>query len=126
MLSIVRNATIGLALLVVGFVLGAYWKSRPDAPRFDTVYQAVLLDNGAAYFGKLQDFGTPHPYLTEVFYVQTAVNPDTKQQTSVLVKRGKEWHGPDKMMLNPGHIIFVEPVSPDSKVAQLIAESKNK
>ena len=42
----------------------------------------------------------------------------------MLTKRGKEWHGLDKMMLNPNYIIFVEPVSPESKVAQLIAEAK--
>ncbi len=40
------------------------------------------------------------------------------------MKRGKEWHGPDRMILNEKAILFVEPVGADSKVAQLIAQSK--
>ena len=31
-----------------------------------TQYQAVLLSNGSAYFGKLQGLGTPFPVLTDV------------------------------------------------------------
>ena len=49
-------------------------------------------------------------------------NPETKQVSNVLVKRGKELHGPDRMYLNANQIIFVEPVGSASKVAQLIAE----
>jgi len=41
----------------------------------------------------------------------------------VLVKRGKELHGPDRMYLNPNSIVFVEPVGMDSRVAQLISEA---
>ena len=64
--------------------------------------------------------------LTDVFYIVSKTNPDTKEVTNVLVKRGKELHGPDKMYLNPNQIIFVEPVGPDSKVAQLINEANKK
>jgi len=35
----------------------------------------------------------------------------------------KELHGPDRMYLDANQIIFVEPVGPDSKVAQLINEA---
>ena len=88
-----------------------------------TPYQAVLLTNGSAYFGKLQGLGTPFPVLTDVFYVQSSQNPDTKQVSNILVKRGKEWHQPDRMILNSNMIVLVEPVSPGSRVAQLIAEA---
>ncbi len=64
--------------------------------------------------------------LTDVFYIVSKTNPDTKEVTNVLVKRGKELHGPDRMYLNPNQIIFVEPVGPDSKVAQLINEANKK
>jgi hypothetical protein len=89
-------------------------------------YYAVLLSNGSVYFGKLEGFGTPTPVLRDVYYVQSSTNPDTKQVNSVLVKRGKEWHAPDRMILNEKSIVFVEPVGTGSKVAQLIAESKTK
>jgi hypothetical protein len=41
-----------------------------------------------------------------------------------LIKRGKELHEPDRMYLNTQQILFVEPVGPNSKVAQLIVQAK--
>lgn len=90
---------------------------------FATPYQAVLLSNNSVYFGKLSGYGTPNPVLTDVFYILTKTDPDNKQTQNVLVKRGKELHAPDRMYLNAGSIVFVEPVGADSKVAQLIAEA---
>jgi hypothetical protein len=87
-------------------------------------YYAVLLSNGAVYFGKLEGLGSTYPVLHDVYYVQTTTNPETQAVSSILVKRGKEWHGPDRMILNEKAVIFVEPVGGDSKVSQLIAESK--
>lgn len=96
----------------------------PSSPvAFTTPYQAVLLTSGAAYFGKLEGYGTPRPVLTEVYYIVTQTNPETKQSSNVLVKRGKELHEPDRMYLNPNQILCVEPVGPNSKVAQLIAQA---
>jgi len=92
--------------------------------QFSTPYQAVLLTNGAVYFGHLQGYGTHQPVLTEVYYVVTQTNPETKQSSNVLIKRGKELHEPDRMYLNPQQILFVEPVGANSKVAQLIAQAK--
>ena len=90
---------------------------------FSTPYQAVLLSKGSVYFGHLQGYGSPHPVLTDVYYVVTQTNPETKQTNNVLVKRGKELHEPDRMYLNPSQILFVEPVGTNSKVAQLIAQA---
>ncbi len=87
-------------------------------------YQAVFLDSGAVFFGHLQGLGTPYPVMTDAFYVQTLTDPETKQNRNVLVKRGKEWHAPDKMTLNAQHIIFVESVTAGSTVANLIAQAK--
>lgn len=58
-----------------------------------------------------------------MYYVQSNVNQETKQVNNVLVKRGKEWHGPGRMIISEKSIVFVEPVGNDSKVAQLIAAS---
>ena len=98
-------------------------KADSPAVTFSTPYQAVVLINNSVYYGKLSGWGTANPVLTDVFYIISKTNPDTKQVANVLVKRGKELHGPDKMYLNASQIIFVEPVGPDSKVAQLIAEA---
>jgi hypothetical protein len=93
-------------------------------PKSNSGYYAVLLNNGQAYFGKLQGFGTPYPVLREVYYVQTAQNKETKDLSHVLIRRGKEVHAPDWMLLNGNDIVYVEPVSADSKVAQLIEQSR--
>jgi hypothetical protein len=101
-------------------------KAESQAVTFPTPYQAVLLINNSVYYGKLAGWGTPNPVLTDVFYIVSKTNPDTKEVANILVKRGKELHGPDRMYLNPNQIIFVEPVGPDSKVAQLINEAEKK
>ena len=101
-------------------------RGRERDVEFPTAYQAVLLSNGSVYFGKLAGYGGARPVLSEVYYIITQTNTETKQSSNILVKRGKELHQPDRMYLNPAHILFVEPVGPDSKVASLIQESKAK
>ena len=126
--STTRNALIRDALIIVVVLAiagGAYWFLFRRAISMTTSYQAVLLTNGSAYFGHLEGLGTQFPVLTEVFYVQSSQDPQTKQVSNILVKRGKEWHAPDRMILNSNMIVLVEPVNPTSRVAQLIAQAKN-
>ena len=118
---------IALSLLMfVTILVMAGCAAPPTAVTFTTPYQAVLLSNNSVYFGKLAGFGTPNPVLTDVFYIVTQTNAETKEVKNVLVKRGKELHGPDRMYLNASSIVFVEPVGTDSKVAQLIDEASKK
>jgi hypothetical protein len=91
---------------------------------FTTPYQAVLLVNGSVYFGHLQNYSSRYPILVDVYYVVSQTNPETKQTSNVLVKRGKELHAPDRMYLNPSEIVFVEPIGVDSKIAQLIKQAE--
>jgi hypothetical protein len=112
-------------LMFIAVIVMAGCAAPPTAVTFTTPYQAVLLSNNSVYYGKLAGFGTPNPVLTEVFYIVSQTNPETKQVSNMLVKRGKELHGPDRMYLNASSIVFVEPVGADSKVAQLINEASN-
>lgn len=93
-------------------------------PNFPTEYQAVFLDNGQVFFGKLEGAGLPFLMLRDVFFVQQTASPDKKEVKNLLVKRGGEWHTPDFMRINAQHVVLIEPVSPDSRVAQLIKEAK--
>jgi hypothetical protein len=93
-------------------------------PTFSTPYQVVLLDNGQAYFGKIEKISHSYVLLTDIFYIQTQATPDGKVAGNVLIKRGQEWHSPDRMWVNTRHVIMIEPVAPESKVAQLIKEAK--
>ena len=130
-----KRTSKGFALLqfvwvVAGVMLiaAALWhfvdRFRDHDVEFPSGYQAVLLTNGAVYFGHLQGYGGRQPILTDVFYVATQTNSETKQSANVLIKRGKELHEPDRMYLNPQQILFVEPVGSNSKVAQLIVQAK--
>jgi hypothetical protein len=116
-----------LVCLLLGLFIGhavTYHRMRA-ASSFATPYQAVLLSNNSVYYGKLSGYGSGHPVLTDVYYILSKTNPDDKQVTNVLVKRGKELHGPDRMYLNARQIVFVEPVGAGSKVAQLISEANH-
>ena len=110
-----------LAVLFLGFVLN--WAARSKPVSFSSPYQALLLSNGAVYYGKLEGFGTANPVLTNAFYIVSTTDPNTKQVSNVLVKRGKELHGPDRMYISPNQIVFVETVTAGSKVSQLIAQA---
>jgi len=108
---------VAAAWTIVGAVRGS-------SVQFPTRYEAVVLMNGAVYFGRFQGYGGVHPVLTDVYYIISSQDPTTKEVKNVLVKRGKELHEPDRMYLNPAQILFVEPVGPNSKVAQLIAQAQ--
>jgi hypothetical protein len=114
-----------LLIVIVAGGLGVYYVLRARA-RSRVFYSAVLLDNGQVYYGKIQSTGDHYTVLVDVYYVQQKVNPQTKEVANVLIQRGKEWHAPDHMELNNRHIVMIEPVSPQSKVAQLIYELKEK
>jgi hypothetical protein len=98
--------------------------SSLSIPLVTTPYSAVFLTNQQVFFGKLENLGSAYPVLTDVYYVQSQVNQETKEMKNTLIKRGNEWHGPDRMVLNAQHILFIEPVTQGSTVAKLIDELK--
>ncbi len=87
-------------------------------------YQAVFLDNGQVYFGKLERSRSDFYLLTDVFYLQSGVSVDQASSLS-LTKLGSEAHGPeDRMEINKEHILFIEDMKNDSKVIQAIQQYK--
>jgi hypothetical protein len=123
--SILMPGAVGLVAVLLVLLLGPGSHNRLLG-RETQGYQAVLLDNNQVYFGKIADLGSDYPVLTDVFYIQSSVNPETKQAANVLLKRGKEWHAPDKMLLSAHHIIMIEPVTAGSTVAKLIDQANRK
>ena|SRR5579859_2655651 len=97
-----------------------------DEPHFDAPFQAVLLDTGLVYYGKISGLGTAYPTLKNVYYIQSSTDPQTKAVSNVLIRRGNEFHGPEYTVLAARHIVMIEPVGVNSKVAQLIAEQEKK
>ena len=122
--SLVVRVVILLALLAA--IASAYTWTLSGAPKNSSDYQAVLLSNGSVYFGRLEGLGSRFPALREVYYVQSGVDPNTREPKNILLKHGSEWHSPDHMILNADQIVLVEPVGSDSRVAGLITQLKSK
>lgn len=122
-----RSSFVLVCLFCVTVFSMAFLQGCDKKPSFNTPYQVVLLDNGQAYFGKIERRDTDtYLVLTDIYYVQTQATAEGKVAGMVLVKRGKEWHGPDRMYVNTRHVVMIEPVAPDSKVAELIKEEKDR
>jgi hypothetical protein len=120
----VRKIVLLSVLALLTTLLACDRGHERKGPEITTPYVAVLLDNGQVYYGKLANAGAKFPELTDVYYVQSQVNQETKAVSNILVRRGNEWHGPDRMFLNERHVIMIEPVGTNSKVAQLIEADK--
>ncbi|MCC6473094.1 MAG: hypothetical protein IT514_05055 [Burkholderiales bacterium] len=114
---------LGIAAVALLAVIVLQNHRGQAAPPMTTPYQAVLLANGQAFFGKLENAGGAYPVLREVYYIRSQVNQETKQVANQLIKRGQEPHGPDYMSLNRAHILLIEPVRPDSQVGKLIDQA---
>jgi hypothetical protein len=123
---IVGVRMIARFLIILGCSIAFCGCSLDGTPKVNTEYQAVFLNNGQVFFGKLENAGSKYPLLKDVFYIQSNQDPVTKQVNSVITKRGSELHGPDMMYINAKHILIIESVTSGSKVAQLIQESKTK
>jgi hypothetical protein len=91
------------------------------------VYQAVFLNNGQVYFGKLSRYGD-YPVLRDVYYLQITQNlqgGESQPSNVNLVKLGNELHGPmDRMQISRSSILFIEDLKPDSQVVKAIEKMK--
>ena len=115
-----------VALGLLAASTGCSRDHRRKGPEITTPYAAVLLDDNPLYYGKLTNAGSGYPELTDVYYIVSQVNQETKEVKRVLVRRGNEFHGPDRMFLNERHIVLIEPVGEKSDVATLIEADKKK
>lgn len=127
--SKVKIASIVLAIVLVIAALLVVDRVFLSATGVDKdKYQAVFLTNGQAYFGKLHDYGTQKPYMSDVYYFQAGDTPqgdEGQQATQTLVKLGDEIHKPeDKLILNREAILFVENLSGEGSVVQAIEENQ--
>lgn len=114
-----------LALVVIGEAVYVYVRNTTTGIEASH-YQAVFLNNNQVYFGKLHDYSTSHPYLTDVWFIQSPTGTsDTmktvSQQQLQLTQLKKAVHGPeDEMLLNKSQILFVENLTSNSQVTKLI------
>ena len=95
-------------------------------------YQAVFLNNGQVYFGKIIAQDNNFVKLNDIYYLQ--LNQDLQNQGGdilnqpdmSLIKLGNELHGPeDEMEIILNNILFIENLARDSKVLKAIRNYKN-
>lgn len=122
---------VSVALLVAAlavFVATGGGKSEREFIAKDK-FQAVFLNGGQVYFGKVRDLNNKFVTLDNIYYlrVNEQVQPDTGEQQSQqnisLAKLGCELHGPeDKMVINREQVTFWENLKDDGAVVKAITE----
>lgn len=116
----------GLVLASMLLLSACTQPSQPPAKqelKFTSDYQAVFMDNGQVFFGKLEQAGSDFPILRNAYAVRNQVNPETKEVHSELLKRSvAELHNPEYMALNARHIVAIEPVGTNSRVGLLMRQ----
>lgn len=117
------------ALSVTAALAAGVWRSFDNTSTINgDQYQAVFLDNGQVYFGKLSSLNSDYVQLTDIYYLQVdqQVQPDqstTPQQQISLAKLGNELHGPeDQMFINPDKIVFWENLKDSGQVTEAIVQ----
>ena len=95
-------------------------------------YQAVFLDNGQVYFGKLESVNRDFLGLHDIYYLRagTAVQQGAEVAPAAgsqldLIKLGAELHAPkDEMIINRDHVLFYEDLSENGEIMKLIRKHK--
>jgi len=129
---------VGVVLIAALGVGGYFLFTKVISPaKIDSSkHQAVFLSNGQVYFGKVKNIGKQYAELSNIYYLilkqplqqQTTTDTTTEKQTPeyTLIKLGQELHGPiDKMIINRDHILFIENLKDDGKVAKAISDYQN-
>jgi hypothetical protein len=120
-----RRIRWGLAWIALPALLGALVSGNLDVRSLPLIgperLSAVLLLDGQAYFGHLDDSGESGTLLLrDTYYFQDTGSAATNLSVG-LVKRGSEAHEPaDGMRINRDRVLAVERVGPDSPVARAI------
>lgn len=93
-------------------------------------FQAVFLNGGQVYFGKITDINSRYLNMSNIYYlrVNQQVQPDQANAANAandisLVKLGCELHGPeDSMVIYRDQVIFWENLKSDGQVAKAVDE----
>lgn len=92
--------------------------------RRDGLY-AVFLTNNQVYFGTINREDRSKVLLTNIYYIQMKDQNAASASDISLMKLGNELHGPeDQMEINRDHVLFIEKLKPDGRVAKAIADYK--
>jgi hypothetical protein len=126
-----KTITVFKAALLMIFLAGlavslAACSDKNVKPAYKTEYQAIFTSSGHVLFGKIEEVTPTYVLVRDAYVNQSRVDPTTKQTINFVVSRGNQFHKPDVTYLNPASVSMIEPVAPDSQVAQWIKEEKER
>ena len=115
---------VAVLLIALAFVsFGNNGKPEDSLVNADKL-QAVFLNTGQVYFGKVTTLNNKYFVLTNIYYLQTSSTGSTQSNSSTsvsLVKLGCELHEPyDKMVINRDQVTFWENLQDDGQVAKAV------
>lgn len=119
---------VSAIILVIAIILGISSRSSESSYVDKNDYQAVFLEGGQVYFGKIKTMNDDYLRLSDIYYlnVDQTIQPEgqqNQQQNLTLVKLGCELHGPrDQMIINRSQVTFWENLKNDSRVVTAIKE----
>lgn len=127
--NIVLLFSVTILIVAVIFVLRANNPNQSQYVMKDD-YQAIFLDNGQVYFGKIASLNSQYIDLQNVFYLNSQSQTDTDAKTTTaqdtnftLIKLGCELHGPyNQMIINTDKVTFWENIRDDGQVSKTIEE----
>lgn len=115
-------AVVVVLLVAVGFIVkvGVDWSV---SQRIDTsAYQVVYLNNGQAYFGKLQNTGGDYLVMKSPYTAQSVKDStSTTDATTTLLRVRDQIYGPqDSIAIKSSQVAFWQNLRSDSKVSTAI------
>lgn len=131
-----NNKKILIIVAVLVILLGVFciYKRTHDLPSgLSGRWQAVFLDDGQVYFGRLSASNAHYAVLREVYYLkvtgalqQGEGNAGGISDKSLnLIKLGGEAHGPEnEMYIAKTKILFIENLKNDSNVLKAISAAR--
>lgn len=130
-----RLASVVLLFAATVLVVALVWSVVLGSPTNESRHidkdrlQAVFLNGGQVYFGKVTDLNSDFLRLRDIYYLRVNQQVQPGQQASAndisLVKLGCELHGPqDVMLINREQVVFWENLKDDGQVAKAVAQYK--
>lgn len=114
------------ALAIYAFIIGGRDTSQGKYVATEN-YQAVFLNGGQVYFGKITSTNDKYMTLNDIYYLRVNQQVQPGQQANnndvSLVKLGCELHGPqDRMVINQEQVVFWENLKSDGQVAKAVKQ----
>jgi len=126
--SLVLLFSISILVLAVAASFAFSKTTGPDKYVNNSQLQAVFLNGGQVYFGKISVINSRYVTMNNIYYLRVNQQVQPNQATDAsndvsLVKLGCELHGPeDQMIINAEQVVFWENLKSDGQVAKAVEQ----